>query len=115
MEKSQMIALAQAQLEAYNQRDIETFCKHYHPDVEVYRLPSREPICLGLQSFRDLYKKRFDENPQLHCELKSRTILNNSVIDEEWVTGVVGAQAASHVSAIYFFKENLIHQIYFAF
>lgn len=107
-----MIALAQGQLDDYNNRDIDAFCRHYHPEVEVYRLGAvTEKICQGIDAFREIYRKRFESNPELHCELKSRIVLNNSVLDEEWVTG--GAPTPSHVVAIYAFKDGLINQIWF--
>lgn len=114
MKKDQMIALAQGQLDAYNKRDIETFCKFFHPDVEVFRL-NGEPVktCSGMETFKNIYKERFDNNPDLYCELRSRVVLNNSVLDEEWVTGVVGQELPSHVTAIYAFQDNLIRFVYF--
>ena len=109
-----MVALAQGQLEAYNRRDLEAFCQHFHPEVEVYRLGEvTEKISVGLEPFQDLYRARFDSNPELHCKLLSRTVLNQSVLDEEWVTGVSGASSPSHVVAIYGFKDGLIGYVWF--
>lgn len=114
MTKEQMIALAQGQLDDYNRRDLEAFCRHYHKDVQVYRIgQTPEKTCEGLDAFRELYRVRFEANPELHCELKSRVVLNNSVLDEEWVTGVTGASAPSHVVAIYHFRDGLISAVWF--
>jgi len=114
MEKEKMIALAQGQLEAYNRGDIDLFCSFYHPDVTAYSLGTNEPFCKGMNEFRPIYNKRFQENPKLHCELKSRIVTNNSVLDEEWVTGVSNNPNGSHVVAIYQFKDDLIYNIWFA-
>lgn len=114
MKKEEMIALAQGQLDAYNNRDIQTFCTFFHPEVKVYRLGEVvEQTCNGMETFREIYRKRFDENPGLHCELRSRVVLNGSVLDEEWVTGVTGASAPSHVVAIYGFRDGLISSVCF--
>jgi hypothetical protein len=114
MTKEEMVALAQGQLEAYNKRDIEAFCKHYHPLVEVYRLGEvTEKICIGIDAFKEIYRSRFDLNPELHCKLMNRTVLNQSVLDEEWVSGVAGASAPAHVMAIYAFKDGLIGYVWF--
>lgn len=114
MKKEEMIALAQGQLDAYNRRDIEAFCKFFHPEVKVYRLGEVvEQTCDGMTKFREIYKNRFDSNPELHCELRSRVVLNGSVLDEEWVTGVTGASVPSHVVAIYGFRDGLISSVCF--
>jgi hypothetical protein len=109
-----MIKLAQGQLDDYNRGDIDAFCRHYHHDVQVFRLgEGTEKICEGMTAFREIYKSRFESNPNLHCELKSRTVLNGSVLDEEWVTGVTGASAPSHVVAIYGFRDGKIGYVWF--
>lgn len=111
--KERMIELCQGQLEAYNERDVAEFATYYHPEVKAYRLPTGEQILNGMNELKAIYKKRFDENPELHCELRSRVVLESSVLDEEWVTGVVGQEKPSHVVAIYRFKDDLIHSIWF--
>lgn len=113
MNKERMIELAQNQLDAYNQGNIDNFCENYHQEVEAYSLPDNNLIVKGIEQFRKNYGERFKNNPKLHCELKSRTVLTNSVLDEEWVTGVEGATGPSHVVAIYHFKDNLIYKIWF--
>lgn len=111
--QEKMIALCQGQLDAYNARDLVKFASFYHPDVTAYRLSNSEPILKGLVQLRSMYGKRFSENPQLHCELRSRIILAETVLDEEWVTGVVSQQRPAHVVALYKFKDDRIHSIWF--
>jgi hypothetical protein len=111
--KERMIELCQGQLDAYNERNIEKFATFYHPEVKAYRLQGNEVIVDGIQDLFEGYKKRFDDNPKLYCELKSRVVLESTVLDEEWVTGVTGQDKPSHVVAIYNFKDNLIHSIWF--
>ena len=105
-----MVELAQGQLDAYNKRDLEAFCSFYHPQVEVYRLAQNEKTCSDFETFKEMYRSRFADNPELHCELRSRIVLNDSVLDEEWVTG---AGTPAHVVAIYGFKDNLISKVWF--
>lgn len=113
IKKERMIYLCQGQLDAYNKGDINEFAKYYHPDVKAFRLANQEQILEGLDELKSIYRKRFSENPDLFCELKSRVVLESSVLDEEWVTGVTGASKPSHVVAIYRFKDDLIHSIWF--
>lgn len=111
--KAKMIELCQGQLDAYNKGDIVTFAQFYHPEVKAYRLHNGEQILNGIEQLKTNYKKRFAENPSLHCELKSRVILDSTVLDEEWVTGVIDQEKPSHVVAIYRFQDDLIHSIWF--
>lgn len=110
-----MIELCQGQLEAYNLRDIDLFTKYYHPEVQAFRLLNHELIFSGIDSLRTSYQKRFNDNPGLHCKLKSRIILNDTVLDEEWVTGVSNQDRPTHVVAIYKFKDDLISSIWFTY
>lgn len=113
MNKEKMIALAQGQLDAYNSRDLEKFMTFYHPKVEVYRVLQGDCTCNDFEKFRQMYKERFEKNPELNCELKNRIVLENTVMDEEWVTGVSGAEAPSHVVAVYAFEDDLIRKVWF--
>lgn len=108
-----MIELCQGQLDAYNKGDIAQFATFYHPEVKAFRLPTGEQFLNGIAELKVIYKKRFSENPDLFCELRSRVVLESSVLDEEWVTGVTNQDKPSHVVAIYRFKDNLIHSIWF--
>ena len=108
-----MIELCQGQLAAYNNGDIAQFATFYHPEVKAFRLPTGEQFLNGITELKAIYKKRFSENPNLFCELRSRVVLESSVLDEEWVTGVTNQEKPSHVVAIYRFKDNLIQSIWF--
>lgn len=113
LNKEEMIALAEGQLHAYNNRDIEKFCTFFHPNVIVYVAGNPIPTCEGIEAFKTIYTARFNDNPDLHCQLKSRIVVDHAVLDEEWVTGVASALAPSHVVAIYQFKDGLIHTVSF--
>ena len=113
MKKEHMTAIVQGQLEAYNQRDLEKFLSFFHPMVEVFRLNQGDCLCNDLETFRKMFKDRFDSSPELHCELKGRIVLENTVMDEELVTGVAGASVPNHVVAIYAFADGLISKVWF--
>ncbi|MBY0413137.1 MAG: nuclear transport factor 2 family protein [Bdellovibrionales bacterium] len=111
MNKERMVELAQGQLDAYNKRDLETFCSFYHPEIQVFKMAENIRTCFGMEEFKKIYFSRFDNSPELHCELRSRVILNDTILDEEWVTG--GGPTPSHVVAAYSFKDNLISHVWF--
>lgn len=113
MTKLERTALAQAQLEAYNRHDLNAFCACYHPEVKVVSLADDRVISHGIDEFREKYRIRFSSSPELRCELKSRIVLEASVIDEELVSGSSGTTGTSHVVAIYGFRDGLIDRVWF--
>ncbi len=113
LSKEKMEELVRGQLQAYNERNLERFCTFFSEDVEVFDLEKNQKIFSGMGEFRKTYSKRFSENPNLHCELKSRVVLSQSILDEEWVTGVEGAAQPSHLVAIYKFNQEKIAKVFF--
>jgi hypothetical protein len=91
---------AQAQLDAYNARDIDAFLLPYAPDIELARLPGGEVFARGHAEMRVRYARLFEESPELHCELKSRICHDRFVVDHEEVTGMPGREVVFAV-AIY--------------
>ena len=87
MDQTQMVALAEGQLQAYNARDLDKFCACYHAEVVTQSLITGQTGVSGMTAFREMYKTMFAESPNLKCELRNRTVLGAAVIDEEWVTG----------------------------
>ncbi len=112
MTKSQMENLAQKKLNAYNKRDLETFCACFHPQVKVYSLISNHSGPNGIEEFKKSYKAMFEASPQLHCLLKSRIVNETAVIDEEWVTGSARYPDGIHSVIIYGFRDGLIDRIW---
>lgn len=105
--------LVQGQLVAYNNRDLEKFCSYYHPEVKITNLFSERLACDGIEKFREIYKNIFHRCPELLCKLKLRIVLENAVIDEEFVTGLSDYPRGLHTAAIYSFRDGLIDRVFF--
>ena len=103
-------ALAQAQLDAYNARDIEAFLIPYADSVEVYTFPS-ELQYTGKDKMRARYAEMFAKTPELHCELVNRIVLGNTVVDQERVQR--GGGKISEVIAIYKIENGKIVKVFF--
>ena len=78
---------AQAQLDAYNARDIEAFLLPYHEEIELARLPGGEVLARGHEEMRTIYGNLFASTPELHCRLVNRVCHDRFVVDHEEVTG----------------------------
>lgn len=81
-------ALVQAQLEAYNQRDLATFVAQFSDDVCIYRPPATAPVIQGKAAFRDFYQNERFNLPNLHAEIVCRMVVGNKVVDYERISGI---------------------------
>ncbi|PHN06247.1 amidohydrolase family protein [Flavilitoribacter nigricans] len=103
--------LVQQQLNGYNARNIEAFVAPYSEDVELYNFPD-QLIGKGKEQMRVNYSGMFKQIPDLHCELVNRTIMGNTVIDHERVTGFPGGRVLQAI-AIYKIVDHKIAKVYF--
>lgn len=105
--------IVQGQLDAYNKRDLETFCGYYSQNIIVKNISSQNALMSGLSDLRQKYSTLFSKNPSLHCELKNRMCVDNYVVDEEFVTGLEGFPHGLHIAAIYLVRGKFIEEVVF--
>ncbi len=103
--------LVQEQLDAYNQRDIEAFLEPYSDSVKIFNHPD-QLLYEGKEGMRKRYGPRFESNPDLHCTLMNRMVLDNMVIDQESVI-VKKGNPPVQVFAMYKIAGNKIVEVYF--
>ncbi len=84
MPNKSAIAVVQAQLDAYNAKDLEALLKTYAPDAEHYTLHG-DLLAKGRAQLRSRFLARFAE-PNLHAKLVSRIVVGNTVTDAELIT-----------------------------
>ena len=84
MSHKSALAIVQAQLDAYNAKDIEALLRTYASDAEQYTLHG-ERIAQGHEQLRSRFLTRFAE-PDLHARLLSRIVMGNIVTDHELIT-----------------------------
>ncbi|MEQ9466090.1 MAG: nuclear transport factor 2 family protein [Ekhidna sp.] len=102
--------LANEQLEAYNNRDIEAFLKPYSDSVKVYN-DKRELLYQGKETMRVQYGNMFARTPELNCNLLNRIAVNNTVIEHEEVT--FGEGRKIYAIVMYKVAEGKIQEVYF--
>ena len=78
------LTVVQAQLDAYNAKDIEALLRTYASDAEQYTLHG-ERLAQGHEQLRSRFLTRFAE-PDLHARLLSRIVMGNIVTDHELIT-----------------------------
>lgn len=103
--------LAQAQLEGYNNRDIDAFLAPYSDTVKIYNFPA-ELTTQGKEAMRNGYSNMFDNLPDLHCTVLGRMVSGNTVIDHESVV-FRKDRPAMEVFAMYKIADGKIVEVYF--
>ena len=83
MSHSSPLEVVQAQLDAYNAKDIEALLATYSPRAEQYATGG-ELLAQGHEEMRPRFLARFAE-PNLHARLLSRQVAGNMVADLELI------------------------------
>lgn len=113
MSLSSPLAVIQAQLDAYNAKDIDALLKTYAVDAEQYQLHGAL-LARGHGQMRPRFLARFAE-PDLHALLLSRTVMENVVIDYELITrNLPDGVGTVAMLCIYELKNGLIQKASFA-
>ena len=89
--------IVQAQLDAYNARDIDAFMRYWADYAQYFEFPNTL-LASGAAQIRERHLARFQE-PNLFGRLINRMVLGNCVIDHENVTRTF-AEGPGHVSVI---------------
>jgi hypothetical protein len=99
-----------AQVAAYNARDVDAFAACYAEDV-VMEDAERNVLLRGREDLRREYAPFFAASPDLHAEIVTRIRIGAYVIDEERITGA--RPEALHAVAIYHMAGDLIDRVQF--
>jgi hypothetical protein len=104
--------IVQAQLDAYNARDIDSFMRWWSHDCQYYEFPSKL-LASGSAEIRERHIVRFRE-PNLFGRLLSRIVAGDMVIDHETVVRTFPEGAGEvDVVAIYQVKDGKIANAWF--
>lgn len=103
--------LAQAQLDAYNAQDLETFCSYFADDVTVADFNGAVTL-QGMAAYRARYAQVFADFPANKAKLLTRIAIGDVVIDHERVERSPEA-APFEVAAIYTCRANKIARVDF--
>ena len=105
--------LAQQQLTAYNDRNIEAFLEPYSDTVKIYAFPNTL-MYTGKQLMKERYGSMFERTPELHCKLLNRIVQGNTVIDQEEVT-LSSDRDKIYAIAVYKIWDSKIQEVYFIY
>ena len=101
-------SLVEQQVTAYNAKNIEAFLVPYADSVEFYDFPDKL-TGKGKEGMRKGYSDFFNKFSDLHCEIKTRIVQGNTVIDKEHLT--ISGHAVEAV-VIYQIEGEKIKRVY---
>jgi len=105
------VELVQAQVDAYNARDLEAFLAVYAEEVVLVN--DGKERTLAKTALRTGYDKLFNENPGLRCVVLRRESSGSTVVDDERVDGMTdGVQR--NARATYEIENGLIRRVSFS-
>jgi hypothetical protein len=104
-------AIVQAQVDAYNNRDLSAFLKHFSQDAKLYTFPDTL-LFAGADTLRSVYGQLFAAATQLKAEVTNRVVQGRFVIDREITTGMPGRGPHTGI-AIYEVRGGLITRVWF--
>jgi putative hydrolase of HD superfamily len=108
-----VIKPVQAQLEAYNRKDVDALLAAYTPDAEQFAVHGAQ-LAKGHDAMRPRYLERFAE-PDLHARLVSRSVVGNFVTDIEVITrNFPEGKGTLEMLCVYEVREGLIVKASFA-
>lgn len=106
-------AIVQAQLDHYNNHQLEDFVQLFHEEIKVYDLANDKLLFEGREAFRERYRKRFKDGT-VHAKLVNRMVIGHQVIDHEHVT-TGDSDVVKQAVAIYEIKEDIIVKVWFLY
>jgi len=104
--------IVDAQVDAYNRRDLDAFAHCYADDAVGALHPGGEVRFSGQAALRERYQKLFAENPDLHCTLASRVVDGRFVVDQEVISGLK-AGTPKRAAVIYEVDGRRIKRVWF--
>lgn len=107
------VSVVQAQLDAYNAKNIDAFMNVFSSDVAIYNFGESEAIASGEVEVRAVYASLFENSPNLHSLVINRSVIGNKVIDYELISGRKGTEELLKLIAIYEVEDGLIKKATF--
>jgi len=102
--------VADAQLAAYNARDMDAYLALFRADAKLINLPDQTVIAEGIEAIRRMYETRFS-TPSLHCDVHHRSEIGNIAIDRETVH--TDGNSPVDILAMYEVIDHKIARIFF--
>jgi hypothetical protein len=103
--------VVQKQLEAYNNRDIDSFMSVIAKIITLHDFSTGKVTMEGYDACKNFYAGLFETSPELHSNILTRTVFGNKIIDHESITGRNGNYEVLELVLIYEVENEKIFKI----
>ncbi|TBR36391.1 hypothetical protein EYV96_17060 [Dyella terrae] len=103
----------QAQVEAYNAHDIDTFASCYAPDVTITDLSGKRPVVTGTEALKKAYAFLATMPKAFHVDIVQRVVNGPVVVDQEQVLGLPADKGKPRALAVYEVRNGKILHAWF--
>lgn len=100
--------IVKANLDAYNNHDIELFMSFFSEDITLYNFNDGKQNAQGIEAVSNIYEPYFKASPELHSKILKRIVFDAKVIDHEYITGARGSSEPFEIVMIYEVKGDKI-------
>jgi hypothetical protein len=100
-----------AQLDAYNARDVAAFAATYAEDACIYHMPHSKLLLRGRGQIAEYYGGTVFKVAGLRAHILSRQVIGNKVIDHECAVGI--RPEPVDIMAVYEVHGGLIQAVWF--
>jgi hypothetical protein len=109
---SQTTDLIDAQVAAYQARDLTGFVANYAANAVIRDLDG-QVLMTGVEAISEMYGQLFRDSPELSVEIPSRMEVGSYVIDEEVIAGfhLPGFPTEMHAVVIYRVQDGKIQEV----
>jgi uncharacterized protein (TIGR02246 family) len=99
MDPSEVLAVVEEQVAAFNARDLERFLGCYATDA-TYVDGKGVMLLQGAEAFHAFYGPLFAQSPDLHAQIVNRIQVGPWIVDEERCTGIVLVNTPPELHAV---------------
>ena len=101
----------QENLAFYNERNLDGFMSSFSDSITMFTFNKSDPIAIGKDAIRGIYKLLFETSPKLHSTIVHRSVIGNKVIDHESIIGRKGSDETVEIVMIYEVEGDKIVQM----
>ncbi len=107
------VDVVQAQVEAYNAHDIDSFAACYADDVTITDLTGKRPVVKGIPALKTAFAFLAKVPKDFHVEIVERAATGAIVVDHERVIGLPPEKGRPESMAVYEVRGGKIVNLWF--
>jgi len=105
--------VVQAQVDAYNAHDMDSFASCYADNITVTDLSGKRPVITGIAALKHGYAFLATAPKAFHVAIVQRVVNGPIVVDQERVMGLPAGKGQPEAIAVYEVRDGKIQNVWF--